>query len=495
MSDLPASAHVVARAQSDRLRRSARTLRYNAKALDTLENVDGRIAATLPWRYDEWFRYYFTFRNTDKIPEVRIRDDELELKKQEPPPQLTEEDFPPTAAQIRQERRQYEGRGDDEKSVSWTEIEDQEFQEQKQAASDVNFLFDLDQRRDKDSEGLPQFINPEERRRYMDLKGMREETMREANPAAARQVQKENRQREQAAIRESKKAQRAREKQERAAARPQRPRAMDESEPNYRPVNPPPPGEEEEEDEEGDEVMNQEEEEGVEDDGETYMEEGTAEAVAPRDAPPGPVVTLPAPTVPATDMNSSLIIRNQPDTRVPGPLTLREQGRQNVVSRRRDDVADMLTRARGGDVQKKTRPSIPRRPANLSLDLPVPPASELRLEPVDIQQQQRLPIFGPSRRRDPIVTPRAPASKRTTRPGEEEADDILAVIGSGQDKRMRVGDFQNPVFTPRKRPTLTGPRPPNPAQVIRDRRQRFNVRDQRKVDRLTAIRDRAEGII
>lgn len=234
------------------------------------------------------------------------------------------------------------------------------------------------------------------------------------------------------------------------------------------------------------------------------MEEGTAEDVVPQDAPPGPVVTLPAPTVPMTDMNSSLIVRDQPDTRgVPGPSTLREQGRQNVISRRRDDVADMLDRARGGGIQKKTRPpSIPRRPANLSLDLPVPPASELRLEPVDIRQQQRLPTFGPSstRRRDPIVTPRVPASKRTTRPGEEEADDILAVIGSGQDKRVRVGgDSQNPVFTPRQRqPTLTpGPRPPkpNPAQLIRDRRERFRIRDQRKADRLTAIRDRVEGII
>jgi len=194
----PAAAHVVARAQFDRWRRAGRTVRANARQLDTLENVDRRIALTSPWRYDEWFRYYFTFRDTEKLPEVRIVDDKLELQKLEPPPQLTEEDFftpEQLREQRRKERRFYEGRDDDEASVGWTEIEEVQRQDRLQKARDADFLFDADRLpRDPNDPSMPLFESNEDRERYTALKRLYDTSMEDADPEqvrAARNAEKE----------------------------------------------------------------------------------------------------------------------------------------------------------------------------------------------------------------------------------------------------------------------------------------------------------------
>jgi hypothetical protein len=133
--------HLVGRFQIDRLRRAARTLRSNARAFDDVREIDEPLARRIPVRYEDWFRYYFTYRNKDRVPEIRIKDDKAELENLEPPPQLTYEQFfdkSPTKSERRRHRREVEG--EDVESVAWTDAVNTTPSERRQRFSDLDFV-------------------------------------------------------------------------------------------------------------------------------------------------------------------------------------------------------------------------------------------------------------------------------------------------------------------------------------------------------------------
>lgn len=299
--------HVVKRFQTDRLLRVARSMRANAKGFDEAKNIDERLAAQIPVQYEDFFRYYFTFRDRERIPEVVIRDGKAELEKLEPPPILTEDNF--LSDMNRTQRRQFfrdaYGVDDNDSRAGYSSVSSRPSPAERM------------RRRD------------EALRRYQAANAdvPFEEPMQEANRAAFRSAQTRDRQNASSLRREQERAQRdARREEGRAAPRPTR---MDED-----PVDPVP---EQETQGQQDEIEEDEEEDGrvediSEDDGDDFGG-GPGGGGGPGAGPPPPPPAPPAPPVPPpVDVNPDAALDPPRRGR---PRTVCREGR-NVPAEGRD---------------------------------------------------------------------------------------------------------------------------------------------------------------
>ena len=503
----PASAHVVARAQADKFRRTGRTLRGNARQLDTLQNVDGRIAATSPWQYDEWFRYYFTFRDTEKIPEVRLIDDKLELQKLEPPPQITEETYFRDRKEISREKREFEG-DDFDSEAGWTAIERSDAARSeaqrgftKRAVAAENEIFRIEQYNPRDDYGNIIFRSPDEEARYNLAQDAREQAMAEGDPEAIRRNARRDRDIREAEDLQNKRIIREREKQTNAIRR-QPPKRMEGMQVTGR--APSVREEEEEEEDEEEPVMprrgvpsegmtsrTEQEELDVTDEGDEELDDPpqgqqeeeappppeTAEEEMEADAGAGPE---PAPMVHNADINSDVIMRGQTDTRGGAVPTQEERGLRNRFSRRSRSVTDMLEEGVNKPAQQRRRTAGPRSSVPIFPGI-FPPAPSPAPPPQE-PQQTPVTIRGP-------IPPSLVTNRKKRRDDDQQT---TTAVTTGPGKRLR-SSRPTTIINNLNRP-LRPLQPAAPARSRAQRKRRENERFEAKGARLEATRNRAEGV-
>jgi len=502
----PASAHVVARAQADKFRRTGRTLRGNARQLDTLQNVDGRIAATSPWQYDEWFRYYFTFRDTEKIPEVRLIDDKLELQKLEPPPQITEETYFRDRKEISREKREFEG-DDFDSEAGWTAYERSDAARSeaqrgftKRAVAAENEIFRIEQYNPRDDYGNIIFRSPDEEARYNLAQDAREQAMAEGDPEAITRNARRDRDIREAEDLQNKRIIREREKQTNAIRR-QPPKRMEGMQVTGR--APSVREEEEEEEDEEEPVMprrgvpsegmtSRTEQEEIDDtdegdqelDDQGQQEEAppppeTAEEEMEADAGAGPE---PAPMVHNADINSDVIMRGQTDTRGGAVPTQEERGLRNRFSRRSRSVTDMLEEGVNKPAQQRRRTAGPRSSVPIFPGI-FPPAPSPALPPPQEPQQTPVTIRGP-------IPPSLVTNRKKRR--DDDHQQTTTAVTTGPGKRLR-SSRPTTIINNLNRP-LRPLQPAAPARSRAQRKRRENERFEAKGARLEATRNRAEGV-